>query len=510
MSPALARFSIPETRPFAVGGLALSALLMGLAQWVPGMAWLALIGLAPFWLVLRREGFLRGWARFAALFGGFALVSFYWLPSGGGRYCLLLLHTIVKMGLLAAVPALFYRAARGHLLAAPAGLMLAELASRKVLPGVGWVSLGQPLADYPPIAQVASVAGPEALTLLAAAASVSLVLAWQRRSALPLAAAAFVTVSVLTWGYVRLQAPAGTTRVFRVGVVQPLTSPQDERERGALRARIEGQIQELNKRFPPLIILPETVLPLAVRPDRELAEFASRTVKGNNVALMFGTHEKNEKSEYFNAAILVTPRADVTTYRKLRPTALEESVPAAFPFPKPSLPISPGERKVMFSFYDNVYFSALIGLEDTFPDLASEFRDRGTEMLVSLSDTRAYRSAGEALEHLRRAQLTALAAGLPMVRAASNGISCAIDSRGRVLGRLRPGSAAAGVFVVPLAATDTVYNIAGDAGEAVAALLAAAAGLWGGAIVMSGAGWLEAFLFRRGKERRRPGFEHLR
>jgi apolipoprotein N-acyltransferase len=155
-----------------------------------------------------------------------------------------------------------------------------------------------------------------------------------------------------------------------------------------------------------------------------------------------------------------------------------EYTPAGFPYhpPKEWPRFTPGSDLTLFETR-NVLFGAPICLEDALPDQARSFANTGAEALVALINTENFLGTSQSLEHLRRARLTAIASGLPMVRAANSGISSSIDAQGRITARAEEGTPKAASLPVGVA-RPTFYRVFGDLGSAVLLLMALGAGFW--------------------------------
>jgi apolipoprotein N-acyltransferase len=123
---------------------------------------------------------------------------------------------------------------------------------------------------------------------------------------------------------------------------------------------------------------------------------------------------------------------------------------------------TPGSELTVFSIPDKFSFSAAICLEDIFPDLARDLARTGSEAIIAQVDTESFRGTAQPLQHLRRARLTAVSAAIPMVRAANSGVSCSIDSRGRVLRVLPAQVPASGTLPLRVAPDWSPYRWTGD------------------------------------------------
>ena len=127
---------------------------------------------------------------------------------------------------------------------------------------------------------------------------------------------------------------------------------------------------------------------------------------------------------------------------------------------------------------DGERFAVLICLEDTYPNLAREYAREGADFLIAMVNTENFRETNQSLTHLRRARLTAIASGLPMLRAANSGISCSLDSRGRLLGALEQNRESAAQLAVSSTPAPTVYGTIGDAGVLAVLILLSATEWW--------------------------------
>jgi Apolipoprotein N-acyltransferase len=76
--------------------------------------------------------------------------------------------------------------------------------------------------------------------------------------------------------------------------------------------------------------------------------------------------------------------------------------------------------------------SPLICYEDMFPQLGRDSVDDDTDFLVNLTNDGWFGEGAEQWQHANAAGFRAIENGLPLVRCCNNGISCWIDSRGRM------------------------------------------------------------------------------
>jgi apolipoprotein N-acyltransferase len=149
----------------------------------------------------------------------------------------------------------------------------------------------------------------------------------------------------------------------------------------------------------------------------------------------------------FSTAVSSSVRKAVTSiYRKRRLVMFGEYVPLShwLPFLKYLTPITggftPGTRAVPFEMTNlNVRVSVLICFEDIFPQLAREYVDDDTDFLVNLTNNGWFGEGAAQWQHGAAAAFRAIENGLPLVRCSNNGLTCWIDSRGRMHDVLEDG-----------------------------------------------------------------------
>lgn len=494
----------------AVAAALASAAILGVAETVPGLGWLALLGLAPLCLALRGGDFFADWTALAIFGGAFTLITADWIRLTGAGFGRFVPAAMAYQILLMAVPAvgLWIAGRRGFerqaLLLLPVFWVALEMMERRAFFGVSWALLGLPLADYPALREAAGLAGPEALTFLAAAAGVGIALALRgagRVRMLAIAQAVTVLTAALLYGEVAGESTAPVTA--RIAVVQPMI-PQETRwdraeVRPALLQRLNRLIDRAAAQSPRLIVLPEGSLPGLVHRERDLADFATGAVQRTGRPLLFGTVDSDDSGNFYNAAVRIGTDGTVNTYHKRRLAPFAERTPWPFHYTPPEgwVQFTPGSGSGLMPMGSATSFGVVMCLEDTYPDLARDAAANGATLLISLVNTESFKDTSQPLAHLRRAQLTAAASGMPMVRAANSGISCSLDAHGRVLASLPANRETAAALPVSAVTAGTLYAATGDAG--VLALLA----LWTGMAAMALRMRIRITIPLPGKRRRR-------
>jgi apolipoprotein N-acyltransferase len=191
--------------------------------------------------------------------------------------------------------------------------------------------------------------------------------------------------------------------------------------------------------------------------DREILDFAAAA----NVALVFGTYDRDAAGEYNAAAFLAPGTGPIGTYRKTYPFPLTEHVPAwlAGPLLRQWLPwagswqAGSGARVMPLRAADGRELNVvpLICLDDVRPDLAIDGARLGAQAIVGLSNDSWFTDhpIGARL-HLAVATFRSIETRLPQLRVTTNGLSAFVDPTGEVLASTAVGDRAVLAGEVPL------------------------------------------------------------
>lgn len=458
-------------------GLAIAAGQAPLGLWwlaLPALgALMALIGRATTW----RRAALLGWVGGAGHFAG----AMFWIvepflvePEIYGWMAPFAL-VLMAFGM-----ALFWAlaAGAGHALAGgrwrPAALAMAfaatELMRGYVLTGFPWALLGHVWIDTP-VAQLATIAGPNGLTLLnTTLAALPLVLP---RAGWPLAAA--LLAGGWGWGAARLAAPLPPRAdPVTVRIVQPNATQRLKWDPDMMREFLRRQIdftaappEASGGRPPDLTLWPETAIPWLIDTVPDLLAQIAAAAEGRTVALgaqrvvgerfynslvvldaagrpaeIYDKHHLVPFGEYF-------PGGDLAARLGLHGFAQREG-DAYSPGPGPALLSLPGGRALPLICYEAVFPQDLRGTAR--PDY-----------LIQVTNDGWFGRLSGPYQHLAQARLRAIEQGLPLARAANTGVSALVDPHGRVLRSLPLETA--GFFDAPLPAAlpATPYARVGDA-----------------------------------------------
>jgi apolipoprotein N-acyltransferase len=334
-----------------------------------------------------------------------------------------------------------------------------------------WLGLGTSLTGFPTVVQIADVIGARGVTFLLAMANVAIAMAWRRRlegkPAWRLVAGVGLGVALaVTYGAVR-ERTLPMYRAAAVAVLQPNVGYEDKWEPGQRSAIFEETLELARSAVvagtPDLVAWPEAALPgiLACSPPqsaacrrfpdqvirrgwrREIAALASSTRVPQLVGATDWEFTEPDASdpfatrEYYNAAFLVDStgnHAAQPSYRKGYLVPITERVPFLNP------------RWFELEFFGGfglgrerpVYeigagsFGVIICYESAFEDLARDYRARGADFLLNITNDAWFGRTAAPYQHAAHLVMRAIETRVGIARAANTGISEYVDPLGRV------------------------------------------------------------------------------
>ena len=335
-----------------------------------------------------------------------------------------------------------------------------EIIVSKFLGGFPWNLLGVSQHQLVPLIQVASVTGVYGVSFCIVWASASLLCAlavivgrpgfrtaWMPEIILPFTA----LVVLFGYGFHRLEQAPAPARELQVTMIQPsipqtlIWNPENDTER--FHALIQLTEQALTNRTD-LLVWPESAIPKMLRYDKDTYQAVTDLARKHHVWMIVGSDDAEpvagssnpEDFHYYNTGFLISPEGDLAAgYQKRRLVVFGEYIPLVrwFPFLKWFTPIqggfTPGINAIQFPMPDlKAQTSVLICFEDTFPELAREAAEPQTDFLVNLTNDGWFGKSAAQWQHATTALFRAVENGLPLVRCTNTGLTCWIDSYGRM------------------------------------------------------------------------------
>ena len=397
-----------------------------------------------------------------------------------------------------------------------------EMTQARLFSGFPWNFLGTSQYQMLPLIQIASVTGVYGVSFVVVWFSLSLYsaviaivrqptvrYAWLGEVILPLA----VSMALFVFGLGRLREPTGGGEHLRVTFVQP-SIPQtmiwDEKENDSRFQQLLGLTRDALTNKTDLLLWPEAAVPKMIRYDEATFRAITGLARSNEVWMVSGCDDASprlsstnpDEADYFNGSFLISASGEVkSVYHKRHLVIFGEYVPLIrwLPFVKWFTPITggftSGDKLVPFELerwgerprepqpdlnggssvaspHQTVKTATLICFEDVFPHVAREYVDDDTDFLINLTNDGWFGEGAEQWQHAASAVFRAVENGLPLARSCNNGLTCWIDSRGRLRDILRDKKGSiygAGVMTaqIPVLAAGakrapTFYNAYGD------------------------------------------------
>jgi apolipoprotein N-acyltransferase len=489
---------------------------------VAGFAWVA-----PALLLAAAYGKSGGDSFRVGCIGGLAfwLASLYWLllmPATGfpilgwlalAGYVALYFGAWVWLVTRSALPEDSWAGRMVWTLIGAAAWVALEMVRVRLFGGFPWSFLGASQYQLVPLIQIAAFTGVYGVSFLVAWFSLALYSAgllilrqpakrhvWQAEIILPMLA----VIGCYVGGYFAISGTVPARESLRVTAIQPsvpqtlIWSPSEDARR--FQALLDLSQRALTNQTD-LLIWPESAVP-SVDDPTYLA--INQFVQSNHVWLILNAEDvelQPTATNYFNAAFIIGPDGHWRqAYHKRDLVIFGEYVPLAkwLPFLKWLTPISggwtPGDKPVTFELERRpapshagtiqvtigpesnasatVGCAPLICFEDTFPGTARDSAQDDVDLLVNLTNDGWFGESAEQRQHLANAVFRAVENGLPLLRCANNGVTCLINSRGRIEQVFRDaqnseyGGGSLTVEIPLLSATEkrapTFYNRNGD------------------------------------------------
>ncbi|HUI71605.1 MAG TPA: apolipoprotein N-acyltransferase, partial [Spirochaetia bacterium] len=308
-----------------------------------------------------------------------------------------------------------------------------------------------------------------------------------------------VLAATLVFGVLRISessAQHGSMHTVRVALVQQNSDPRKDDYRQTFET-LKRLTNEALASKPDLVAWSETAFVPNIRrwskedPTKyDLAELVHEFLvyqKSIGTWLLTGNddyklipHNGEEERLDYNGAVLFSPAGErVETYHKIHLVPFTEY----FPFKK-QLPWlyrfllsfdaylwEPGDRRVVFH-HPLFTFSTPICFEDSFPSDVRLFVANGAHVILNLSNDYWSQTDTEAMQHAANAVFRAVENGRPLARAAASGLTCVVDTLGRITAKSPLYEQSFLVADIPIPAQGfTVYTRYGDWFPAAMALL---------------------------------------
>jgi apolipoprotein N-acyltransferase len=417
------------------------------------------------WLRRLRPAFAIGW-----WFGfGYFLAGLWWVGSAllveADSFAWALPFAVIGIpfglaffyGFATVVARLLWSNDIGRIAALAFGFGLAEWLRGFLFTGFPWNAIGYAAMPVPLLMQSVSVTGMIGMNALAVFVfALPALLAARRSLRLGAALLVILVAAHAGFGYLRLTIPADpASRALDVRIVQPavdLSEKWDAQVRDRIFATLMGlsaKAPEPGHGKPQLILWPETSVPFLFteRPDA-LTTIGDMLGAGQMLVAGAVREEGGSASQagsrYYNSVVAIDDKGEIVdAVDKVHLVPFGEYLPFADLFSRFGLEqlvagpttYAAGNERHPLVLPGGIRALPLICYEVIFPDLVA-VDAASAQLIVNVTNDAWFGNTPGPYQHFRQAQIRAVENGLPLLRAANNGISAVVDSRGRIVDAL--------------------------------------------------------------------------
>jgi len=387
-------------------------------------------------------------------------------------------------------------------LAAAAWVACEWLRSTTVFTGFGWNGLGVAMHQNLVLIQAADLVGVMGLSFLPVFAACTawntltrLVFAYRGegtcRTRIDFTIALVLMLVTAGYGILKLTAKPADSLTVRTVLIQPNVAQVDAWS-GRLAEQIYQRLDKFTRIYAAardgkspadLVIWPESALPVNLNdkfqqlPEGWHTRYFDDLLHSGEFGLLTGTEILIGENSHVSAVLFQGNAANRREHHKVHLVPFGEYLPLRdippFSFLRGVLPgdFDPGQSTTPLHLdHPGVDLIPLICFEDTVGRVARKFVRPAPQMIVNISNDGWFLQSVETEVHLANALFRAIELRRPMVRATNTGVTCFIDTLGRVTSRLddpETGSSflegvLPGEVQVPLSGELTLYARFGD------------------------------------------------
>ncbi|AGF74043.1 apolipoprotein N-acyltransferase [Bartonella australis AUST/NH1] len=353
-------------------------------------------------------------------------------------------------------------------------LGLAEWLRATLFTGFPWNALGYTAMPIPVLMQSDAIVGLYGMNILAVLTySLPAVLLTDEKKRLALFLCFFLILIHSGFGFYRLHmapdiADYQTSSRFWVRIVQPSVQQNvrlnDTAQEAVFATHINlSTTRTVNKNpEPDFIVWPEASVPYILDNNSSVTMRIASVLKSQQWAIIgavrINRDPSNTQTQYFNTIAVIDAKGDIlNTSDKLHLVPFGEYLPYQNLFDKIGLRAladdvggysAATERKVV-TMPNGFSYLPLICYEAIFPNEIT-FTNPSPQAIINITNDAWFGVTPGPYQHFQQAQLRAVELGIPLIRAANNGISAVVDPYGRAITTLKQN--AVGVLDLPIPA----------------------------------------------------------
>ena len=214
-----------------------------------------------------------------------------------------------------------------------------------------------------------------------------------------------------------------------------------------------------------LLIWPEAPAPFyPIEPA--FRKYISRVAEDAQAHFLLGVVAYTAHKEPLNSALMLDPSGEIEgQYDKVNLVPFGEFIPPMFGWVNRITheigDFVPGDRVVVFKV-DGHGAGAFICYESVLPDFVRQFVHGGAEVLINISNDGYFGHSAARDQHLLIARMRAAENRRWLLRSTNDGITAAIDPRGRVVAQMPPYTQTSALMPFDYVTGETPYTRYGD------------------------------------------------
>lgn len=361
-------------------------------------------------------------------------------------------------GLATMLARILWSEGMGRIAALAASFALVEWLRSWLFTGFAWNVVGYGAMPVPLMMQSVHVIGLFGVTAGAIYVFAAPALIGTRRGRVPgLVLALALFAAHLGYGaYVlRQPLPAPDTSALAVRIVQPVidqAKKMDDREKSEvfeehLKLTVEALAADQKK--PDIILWPETSVPFILTENQDALTRVADLLDDNQILIAGAVREEDPgpglPTRYYNSVVVIDGRGNIIgASDKVHLVPFGEYMPfedfLTGLFGVKAVAALPGgyssaSTHRLLELPGGLRFYPLICYEAIFP---SEISDEamGANAIINLTNDAWFGNSSGPYQHFQQARIRAVETGIPLIRAANNGISALIDARGEIFSGL--------------------------------------------------------------------------
>lgn len=328
-----------------------------------------------------------------------------------------------------------------------------------IFPSFGWNGLGIAQHANIPLIQIADITGVGGISFLVAMANLMLAVTikrlWleigrgARRPHYDFALTIALVALAWTYGIRQVFQPEPQTKDLSFAAIQAAI-PQEVRNDPAFEMEVletyEKQTLAAIAMEPDLILWPESSTPNPLLGHQFTWDLVRGLAEQHDGDFLLGTVHWGKEGDFNSIALLTKRGTEAQLHHKMHLVPFGEYVPLREEFPLLARIVGelvpddfdPGKNFTVLELESQpAKLGPLVCFEDTLGDLARRFAELGAQAFVVVTNDGWFLESAGSLQHLRNALFRCVETGLPMIRAANTGVTCAIDRNGVVREVLR-------------------------------------------------------------------------